>query len=133
MIDAYARDVAMGRCAAGKYHRLACVRHLRDRAREGTAEFPYRFDADHAARFFRFAENLKHYKGEWAGAPITLQPHQRFRLGSVVGWVHTETGLRRFRTAYNELPRKNGKTLESAIIALWFVFFDHEPGSEGDL
>jgi phage terminase large subunit-like protein len=30
--------------------------------------------------------------------------------------VHVETGLRRFRYAYNELPRKNGKSLEAAIV-----------------
>jgi len=32
-IDAYAREVVAGRVPAGKYHRLACVRHLRDRRR----------------------------------------------------------------------------------------------------
>src|SRR4051812_25768443 len=45
MIDAYASDVAAGRIPAGKYHRLACQRHLRDRAREASADFPFRFDA----------------------------------------------------------------------------------------
>lgn len=116
---------------AGTYHRLACVRHQRDRAHEGTAAFPYRFDLARATRFFRFAERLKHYKGEWAGQPIQLQPHQRFRLGSVLGWVHVGTGLRRFRTAYNEIPRKNGKSLEAALVALYVTFFDFEGGAEG--
>jgi phage terminase large subunit-like protein len=74
---------------------------------------------------------LKHYKGEWAGTYIVLQPHQRFRLGSLFAWVHVSTGLRRFRTAYNEIPRKNGKSLEAAIVALYVTFFDHEPGAEG--
>jgi len=131
VVDAYARDVVAGRVPAGRYHRLACERHLRDRAREGTEGFPYRFELARAERFFRFSEKLKHYKGEWAGQPIVLQPYQKFRLGSVFGWVHTETGLRRFRTAYNEIPRKNGKSLEAAIVALYVTFFDGEPGAEG--
>ncbi len=130
-IDTYARAVLEGSVPAGKYHRLACARHERDRAREGTAAFPYRFDRAKAERFFRFAAKLKHYKGEWAGQFIVLQPWQQFRLGSIVGWVHVDTGLRRFRTAYNEVPRKNGKSLEAAIIAVYITFFDGEPGAEG--
>src|SRR5580765_3986488 len=131
LIDAYARDVAARRVPAGKYHRLACVRHLRDRVRERSADFPYVLDLARVDRFVRFAAQLRHYKGEWAGQFITLQPHQVFRLGSVFGWIHVATGLRRFRTAYNEIPRKNGKSLEAAIVALYATFFDGEPGAEG--
>ena len=130
-IDAYARRVVSGKVLAGKYHRLSCARHVRDRMREGTKGFPYRFDLARAERFFRFAEQLRHYKGEWAGQRITLQPHQHFRLGSMFAWVHIETGLRRFRTAYSEIPRKNGKSLEAAVVALYATFFDGEPGAEG--
>jgi phage terminase large subunit-like protein len=130
-IDAYARAVVAGQVVAGAYHRLACVRHERDRGTPVSAAFPYRFDLERAERFFRFAERLKHYKGEWSGQRIQLQPYQKFRLGSVFGWVHVETGLRRFRTAYNEIPRKNGKSLEAAVVALYVSFFDGEPGAEG--
>jgi phage terminase large subunit-like protein len=130
-IDAYATDVVAGRVPAGKYHRLACARHLTDRKSEGTAAFPYVFDMARAERFFRFAEKLKHYKGEWAGQLIRLQPYQRFRLGSIFAWVHRETGLRRFRHSYHEIPRKNGKTLEASIVMLYLAFFDGEPGAEG--
>jgi phage terminase large subunit-like protein len=130
-IDTYARRVVAGAIPAGKYHRLACARHLRDRSREGTRAFPYRFDVARAERFFTFAEHLKHYKGEWAGQRITLEPHQRFYLGSVFAWHHTGTGLRRFRTVYCEIPRKNGKSLIAAIVALYGTFFDGEPGAEG--
>lgn len=136
-IDQYARDVVRGRVPAGKYHRLACVRHERDRRRQDTKAFPYILDLARAERFFRFASKLKHYKGEWGPSPghpaefIQLQPHQHFRLGSVFAWVHRATGLRRFRTAYNEIPRKNGKSLEAAIVALYVTFLDGEPGAEG--
>ena len=130
-IDAYAADVIAGRVPAGKYHRLACVRHQRDRARENTPAFPYVLDTATADRFYRFAQALKHYKGEWAGRLIKLEPYQLFRLGSILAWRHRVTGLRRFRTAYNELPRKNGKSLEAAIVALYITFFDGEQGAEG--
>lgn len=131
VIDSYARAVVAGRVPAGTYHRLACQRHLRDRQREGQRNFPYVFDRARAERFFRFASQLKHYKGEWAGQFIRLEPHQQFRLGSLFAWIHRDTGLRRFRTAYFEIPRKNGKSLEAAIVALYVAFFDKEPGAEG--
>lgn len=131
VVDLYAAAIVSGEIPAGKYHRLSCARHLKDRAREGTPGFQYRFDEALADRFYRFAEKLKHYKGEWAGQTITLQPYQKFRLGSLFGWVHVETGLRRFRTSYNEIPRKNGKTLEAAIVLLYVAFYDGEPGAEG--
>jgi len=130
-IDRYAHKVVAGKIPAGRYQRLACERHVRDRMREATRAFPYRFEVARAERFFRFAEQLRHYKGEWAGRRIALEAHQRFRLGSLFAWVHVETGLRRIRTAYFELPRKNGKSLEAAIVALYATFFDGEPGAEG--
>jgi phage terminase large subunit-like protein len=130
-VDAYAGAVVSGAVPAGKYHRLSCARHLNDRRREDTPGFPYRFDLPRAERFFRFASKLKHYKGEWAGQPIVLRPYQQFRLGSLFGWVHAGTGLRRFKNAYNELPRKNGKSLEAAVVALYVTFYDGEPGAEG--
>ena len=130
-VDAYAHAVMRGAVPAGRYHRLACQRHLRDRAREATRAFPYRCDAWRADNFVRFAAKLRHYKGEWAGRPITLEPWQLFCLGSLFAWVHVTTGLRRYRTSYSEIPRKNGKSLTGALVALYATFFDGEPGAEG--
>lgn len=128
---AYAQSVVRGKVPAGKYHKLACARHLRDMKRQGARGFPYWFESARAARLARFAGQLKHYKGELAGQFIELQPWQLFVLGSVVGWVHRETGLRRFRTAFHNVPRKNGKTLTAAIVLLYLTFFDGEAGAEG--
>jgi phage terminase large subunit-like protein len=127
-LDGYARSVVAGTVAAGKYHRLACARHLRDVARVG---FAFRLDLDKVARLLVFVSALKHYKGQWAGQTIKLEPYQVFRLGSMVGWVHRKTGLRRYRRSYHEIPRKNGKSLEAAIVALYLTFFDGEGGADG--
>ena len=131
MIDRYAAAIVAGELPAGKYHKLAAVRHLRDRAVENTPAFPYVLDFARADRFLEFGETLCHYKGEYAGQPIQWEPYQAFRLGSLFGWIHVETGLRRFRHAYNELPRKQGKSLEAAVVAVYTTFFDGEPGAEG--
>lgn len=131
-VDAYASDVVAGVVPAGKYHRLACVRHLKDREREAQAGFPYRFDWPAADRFLRFARNLRHYKGrQFAGQTFSPSPCQVFRLGSIFGWRHAVTGDRRFTTAYNELPRKTGKSFEAAAVAIYATFFEQEPGAEG--
>src|SRR5690606_8664730 len=87
--------------------------------------------ARHAIDFFRY---LRHSKGEWAGAVIELEPWQMFRIGSVFGWMreNPDTGevVRRFRIAYNEVARKNGKSTESAGIGLYMLDADGEPGAE---
>jgi hypothetical protein len=87
-IDQYARDVAAHKVPAGKYHHLACLRHERDRNREARADFPYRLDLAEVDRLVRFASQLRHYKGQWAGQYIRLEPQQVFRLGSIVAWRH---------------------------------------------
>ena len=131
-VTQYARDVLDGKIVAGQLARLACERHLRDL--ETGEERGLFFDAQaacHAIKFFRF---LRHSKGEWAGAVVELQPWQQFRVGSVFGWMREdpETGevLRRFRTAYNEVARKNGKSTEAAGIGLYMLDADGEPGAE---
>lgn len=131
-VTAYARRVVAGEVPAGKYHRLACQRHLDDLARQGTPEFPFEFIWAEADRFLRFASKFRHYKGKrWAGQPFVPSDNQVFRLGCVFGWRRTSDGRRRFTTAYNELPRKSGKTFEAAIVGLYTTFFEGEPGAEG--
>lgn len=130
-LDDYARSVRDGLVPAGRYHRLSCARHVRDVERQGSEGFPYRLDLDRVARFQAFTKQLKHYKGKWAGQPIVMQPFQVFRLGSIVGWVHVDTGLRRFKRSWHEIPKKNGKSLEAATLALYLTFFDGEGGAEG--
>lgn len=120
----YANRVLAGEIPAGPYVRQACHRHLAD-----LAAGAFTFDeaaADRALEFFGF---LKHSKGEWAGRPFALEPWQRFITGSLFGWVNPD-GLRRFRTAYIEVPRKNGKTQLLAGLGLYLAFFDGEGGAE---
>lgn len=46
------------------------------------------------------------------------------------GWVHNVTGLRRFREAYIEVPRKNGKSALSSGVGLYMLAADGEEGAE---
>jgi phage terminase large subunit-like protein len=88
-----------------------------------------RFDvavARHAIEFFGF---LRDSKGEWAGQTFVLAPWQAFVVGSLFGWQRSD-GLRRFRTAYCAVPRKNGKSTLSAGIGLYLLIADGEHGAE---
>ena len=91
----------------------------------------YYFDeraATVAERFF--SRVLIHVKGEWAGHPFELEPWQREEvIRPLFGWKRAD-GARRYRIAYIEIPRKNGKSTLAAGIALFLLFADGEPGAE---
>lgn len=126
-VDAYAEAVANGKVVAGELIRLACERHLRDLKAAATRGLYFDYGAaDHALEFFRF---LRHSKGEWAGCMFQLEPWQQFIVGSIFGWMRAD-GTRRFRTAYVEVPRKNGKSTLAAGVGLYLFVADGEPGSE---
>jgi phage terminase large subunit-like protein len=131
MIDettAYARSVIAGERPACRLHKAACARHLRD-LRKGKKRGLW-FDV--AAAQYRidfFGRYLRHSKGEWAGHPVELAPWQKFVVGSVFGWKRQD-GTRRFRTAYEELPRKNGKSTKLAGVGLAQLVIDGEGGAE---
>lgn len=111
-------------------HRWACERFLRDVQRAKTKEFPYVFDEEKAQRFFNWAHLHRHTKGVLAGEPIDFAPIQRFIFGNVYGWVHQDTGLRRFRRAYWQVARKNAKSQSLAIVGDYELMALGEPMSE---
>ena len=117
----YALDVVEGRRVAGHLERLACQRHLNDLARQDTDAFPYVFNEGRANRVYTWFSYCKHIEGPLAGKPIKLLPFQLFDLGCVFGWVHRETGYRRFEKVYDQRARKNGKSTELAGVGLYMM------------
>jgi phage terminase large subunit-like protein len=117
----------------GKYEKLAYARHERDLALSlSPAGHPKGFWFDEAAaqRAIRFVEGFcRHFEGEWAGQPLTLEEWQRFVFRCVFGWKRAD-GTRRFRIAYQEVPRKNGKSTVAAGVANFLTFGDQEPGAQ---
>lgn len=124
----YIQDVLAGIIPACKWAKLACQRQVNDLARQDTADFPFRFDPDTANRICKFVEKMPHIRG-FKGR-LRLEAWQCFILTTVFGWVHVDTGLRRFRRVYTEVPRGNGKSALTAPIALYMTAMDDEPGAE---
>jgi phage terminase large subunit-like protein len=140
--EQYAIDVTAGNILACKFTIKACQRHLDDLDRQGDDDFPYVFNPfivdmegveyQPAERVCFFIELLPHVKGKWARQKlkIKLEPWQVFIEASVFGWVHRETGIRRFKIAYVEIPRKNAKTTLASGNGLYLLSRDNEVGAE---
>src|SRR5262245_30696180 len=126
-VGGYARAVISGRIATNSLVKQACARHFRDISTGKHRGL--RYSATLARWAIQFFRNLSHSKGQWAGHPFELAPWQAFIIGSLYGWRRAD-GTRRFRTAYIEIPRKNGKSTLAAGLALLLGFFDDEPGAE---
>ena len=92
--------------------------------------FEYYFDDKEAQRIIKFAELCRHWKGKKAGRKIQLEEWQRFIYAMEYGWREKGTKLKRFRTHYVEVARKNGKTSMEAIKALYHLLIEKEQGAQ---
>ena len=127
-INAYLDEIRAGRCIVSKrvrkiYERLAAETSATDGA--------FIFDEAKAERPIKFIERFcRHSKGEWGGEPLKLALFQKAFISALFGFVHRETGLRRFREAFFLCGRKNGKSELLSALALYMMLGDGEPGAE---
>jgi len=140
----YAEHVLAGEIVAGELVRLSCQRFLNDL--ENGPERGIYFSEDRAQHVLDFYNFVPHVKGALAGKPIELMPWHIFILinlyGFVIPLIDEMTGdhvldedgdtvmVRRFRTAYNEVARKNAKSTVSSGIGLYMTGADGEGGAE---
>lgn len=109
ILDGYVADISAGRIPAGACAKKAIARFKKDLKRQEKDDFPFFFDMDSAFAALAFAEELR--PADLNGARLALLPWQVFCMANLEGWRHkAEKGRRRFRLAYIEVARKNGKT-----------------------
>ena len=124
----YCVDVLTGNIPVGRLVFMAVERHVRD-LQDG-AKRGLQFDDVAAAYAIEFFEKfLVLAEGEHAGKPFLLSPWQQFVLASLFGWKASD-GFRRFRTAYLELGKGNGKSPLAAGILLFMLIADGEESAE---
>ena len=117
-----------GEIVAGPHVRNACRRHFDDLA-EGAKRGLW-FDESAAQRAFDFFEKvLKLSEGQFEGLPFQLHPSQAFILGSLFGWKRKD-GTRRFRRAYIEQGKGNGKSPLAGGVGLFGMLADGEAGAQ---
>jgi phage terminase large subunit-like protein len=84
--------------------------------------------ADYAVYFINC---LKHSKGRWAGQSFKLLDWQEQIIRNIFGIIiPTKNEVRQFRTAYIEIPKKQGKSELAAAVALLLTCTDNEPKGE---
>lgn len=131
-VDQYAEDVIEGRIVAGPHVRNACRRHRDDR-KNGPARGVH-WDPEAADRVLRFFPAvLRLNGGQFEGRPFNLAPSQVFKLGSLFGWKRVESDgaiLRRFRRAYIEEGKGNGKSPFAAGVGHYCLTADGEAAAE---
>lgn len=121
----YALAVENGEIVAGPHVRNACRRHLEDLKRDDLI-----YDEDQAAKDLRFFENrLFLSEGQFEGKPFRSAPAQDFIIGSICGWKRLD-GTRRFRRAYIEQGKGNGKSPLAGGFGLKGLMADGEAGAE---
>ena len=126
--ERYAAMVVWGLIPASSWVLKSCERYFDDI--ENQEALGIEFCITSAQKVIDFFSKLKHSKGEWAGQVFRLEPWQEFILWNLFGWKWRDTKLRRFRTGYIEVARKNGKSTFFAGIGLYLFAYDDEPGAE---
>jgi phage terminase large subunit-like protein len=125
--ELYAQQVRDHDILTCEFVQLAVERYYQDI--DAALDRGWVFDKKAAMRAIGFIEKLKHTKGKWSGQRFLLEPWQQFVLWNIFGWKNAD-GTRRFRYAYIEIARKNGKTALSAGIGLYMLFADGEARPE---
>ena len=121
----YARSVMKGELVAGPHVRNACRRFLADIKRKDI-----NFDLKAASRAVRFIESeLRLSEGQFDKKPFKLELVQKFIVMNLFGFYKLN-GKRRFRRAFIEIGKGNGKSPLAAAIGLYGLMSDNEPGAE---
>lgn len=115
----YARLIISGEKICGHSEYLACKRHLEDMERG--KEFEYVFDAKEAERHIDIANKLTIGEGIEA-KPLKTRGFQNF-IGSLFGWRKKRSKIRRYREAYIQMARQNGKSFLAGVISNDFATF----------
>lgn len=126
-VEQYVSDVLSGKKIAGKSEIAAVQRYVNDKKR--ALDCGFYLDTKAGEKAINFIQKLKHTKGKWAGKFLLLEPWQKFIVFNLFAWRKAD-GTRRFRYAYVEVARKNGKTALAAGIALYMLFAEKEPRAE---
>ena len=126
----YSEDVISGEMISCQKHKWACQRFLNDLKKQGTKDFPWIFDEYKAVDFLDWMGFFKHTKGPLAGTLKIPEPIEKFIFGQIYGWIHKDTGFRRFRKAYWQVARKNAKSQDQAILGLYEMSAFGEPTAE---
>lgn len=129
---AYEDDILSGAIPACFETKAAMERARRDHARTDDA-WPYCFDSARANRACRFLSSLRHVKSSIAtkaGERIILLPWQVWMITELYGWIRKDTGNRRWKKAWLQLGKGNGKSTVAGCLGILDGFVMGEGGAD---
>lgn len=125
ILAAYCNDIQKGKIPACIYTKKAVQRFMHELRRSKDADFLYMYDQEKADLLCQFAESLK--PGDLNGRTLTLLPWQVFVMCNLEGWVHkADPERKRYRMAYVEVNRKNGKTTGLLLALVLYNFLKYQ-------
>lgn len=126
-IRVYWNEIAEGKPVSSKVYKVykELIRIMDD------PESEWRYSSKQANHALEFVENYcRHSKGAYGGKRFRLETWQKALVAATFGFVHKETGLRKFRQVMLVVGRKNGKSTLSAAVGLYLMIADGEAGAE---
>ena len=114
----YAKLVLSGQRICGRSEKLAAKRHLDDMQRKDSE---WIFDVKEAERHIDIANTLT--IGEGRAHALKTRGFQNFIIGSLFGWRKKRSRIRRYREAYVQVGRQNGKSFLAGALANDFATF----------
>lgn len=130
-VDQYVDGVLSGQINACIETRQACQRYLDD-----LASGRWDFRPEPANEIIAIIETtICHQKGEFLdatplrGTPFILLPYHKFIIYNVMGFYVKGTQERRFKEAFDFVPRKNIKTTFAAALAWALALYERRSGS----
>jgi len=125
--ERYITDVLSGKIVVSQTTLLTFLRHENDKL--FAPENGWYFDKKAVERVFDFCSLLKHSPDKRSWVTFSPEPWQAAIIYILFGWKQKD-GTRRFKYAYMELPKKNGKTTWAAVLGNYLLFFDGEEEAE---
>ncbi len=125
ILEKYCTDILTGKIASCVYTKKAVNRFLNDLKQSQKEEFPFVFIQEEADKLLAFSEELK--PADLNGQKLHFLPWQIFCLSNLEGWRYkNDTDRKRFRTAYIEVNRKNGKTTGILLPLVLYNFIKYK-------
>lgn len=115
----YAKLIVEGKKICGRAEYLACKRHLDDMTKKN---FQYIFDSAIAERHIELANKLTIGEGN-SPRKLKTRGFQNFIIGSIFGWRKKNSKKRRYREAYIQMARQNGKSFIAGEMCNDFTTF----------
>lgn len=131
-VKKWAEDCAKGKHIVGEEIKKACARYLADLKRK---DLELRTtDPDLVINIIQ--NTLVHQQGEdlegnpLLGRPFILEPWEKFVVYNLLGFYYKGTNERRYKEAFIEVARKNGKTSFIAALAWAVSILQRKSGSK---